>query len=290
MNANIHSFNEEVNNNGSVGISNSNNYSTKDDKLIQSSIYNIRTVTFVIICTNVAIFLLQSIIFYIYYQRKGYSWGCLLVTFGASQAGKIVNHYQYFRLITPILLHNSFAHLCSNSLSLVFLGFHVENDINNKINYFLLYGISGIIGNFSSILIDQKSVSIGASGAVIGLCGNFVVYFILNYKNMSDRKKYSYGFMFLVLFMNLFSGLSEGGESINMYSHIGGFLGGLAFSIILTYRKYFQHKFNQGPFKKLYYISLGFLVFLPIITLIVINSKKISNLADFICYVQKKNN
>ena len=39
--------------------------------------------------------------------------------------------------------------------------------------------------------------------------------------------------------------LSEGGKNINMYAHIGGFLGGLAYSSILIYKKNIQYHNNS---------------------------------------------
>ncbi len=180
-------------------------------------------------------------------------------------------------------LHNSIAHMGSNSLSLFFLGFQVENEIKNKIYYAVLYFISGLAGNFLSLIFNQNSISVGASGAIIGLCGNFVIYFLLNYRKMSERKRYSYGTMFLFLFINLFSGLTEGGENINMASHIGGFLGGFAFSIILTFKRDVKLQFNNSFARKLYYLSIIFLIALPIISIMVVALKKVGNTADYIC-------
>ena len=268
---------------GPVGIQSSNSASGKDDRIWVSSIYKIRTVTALLLFLNISIYILQIIAFYMYYSKKGKSWSCLLVQFGAFQGGKIKNHFQYHRFISSTFLHNSLSHVGSNSLSLFFLGFQVENEIKNKLHFTFLYIISGLAGDCLSLIKDQKTISIGASGAIIGLCGNFVIYFLLNYRNMSDRKKYSYGSMFLMLFINLFSGLAEGGENINMASHIGGFLGGFAFSIILTYKKNIKFQFNNPFVKKLYYISVVFLILLPLTTIGVIIFKKIPNSADYIC-------
>jgi rhomboid protease GluP len=147
----------------------------------------------------------------------------------------------------------------------------------------MLYILSGLAGNFLSMLINQINISVGASGAIIGLCGNFVIYFLLNYRKMSQRKKYSYGILFLFLFINLFSGLSEGGENINMASHIGGFLGGFAYSIILTFKNNIQLQFNNSFARKLYYISVTFLVLLPIVSIVVVAYKNVANVTDYIC-------
>ena len=280
--SNLHGF-DSFSQNRQVDIQSSTNMSNRDDRFFIPSIYKIRTVTFFLLVLNISIYIFQIIAFYMYFNKKGNSWGCLLMTFGAFQGGKIKNRYQYYRFISSMFLHNSMAHLGSNSLSLFFLGFHIENEVKNKLHFGALYFISGLAGNFLSLIINQNSISVGASGAIIGLCGNFVIYFLLNYRNMSERKMYSYGTMFLFLFINLFSGLAEGGENINMASHIGGFLGGFAFSIILYYKKNIQLQFNNPLARKLYYISIIFLILLPLTTIGVVAYKKVGNYADYIC-------
>ena len=280
--SNLHGF-DSFSQNRQVGIQSSTNMSYRDDRVFIPSIYRIKTVTFFLLLLNISIYIFQLIAFYMYFNKKGNSWGCLLMTFGAFQGGKIKNRYQYYRFISSMFLHNSMAHVGSNSLSLFFLGFQVENEIKNKLHFALLYFISGLSGDFLSLMVNQNSISVGASGAIIGLCGNFVIYFLLNYRNMSERKRYSYGTMFLFLFINLFSGLSEGGENINMASHIGGFLGGFAFSIILIYKKNIQLQFNNPLARKLYIISIIFLIILPLTTIGVVAYKKVGNYADYIC-------
>ena len=276
MSSNIHGFDD-------LGIQNSNSYSNQDDKIYQPSIYKIKTVTFVLLVLNFSIYIIQLLAFYSYFKKRNNSWGCLLLFFGAFQGGKIKNHYQYYRFISSMFLHNSMSHMVSNCLSLFFLGFQTENEINNMNKYIILYFISGLAGNFLSILFNQVNISAGASGAIIGLCGNFVIYFLLNYRKMSRRKKYSYGILFLFLFINLFSGLSEGGENINMASHFGGFLGGFAYSMIITFKSNIRLQFNNSFARRLYYISLVFLILLPIVSIIFIAFKNIPDINDSIC-------
>ena len=184
-----------------------------------------------------------------------------------------------------MFLHNSLAHVGSNCLSLFFMGFHVENEIKNKIYFSLLYLISGLIGNFNSLLFNLNTISVGASGAIIGLYGNFIIYYLLNYRNMTERKRYSYLTMFFFLFINLFSGLAEGGENINMAAHFGGFIGGFFASIILTYKMNYRMTFGNKNVKMLYYCSIIFLVVFPIICLTYLGKKKIGNSIDYICKI-----
>ena len=151
------------------------------DLLFPRSVYKIKTVSFLIICIITAVYLFQLFLYYSIYKPKGYNWGCLLYHLGASELSSIANHYQYFRLITPIFTHNNFGHLFSNAISIVFIGFPVEYDLKNRTNYILLFLISGIIGNFCSLLFTYENISMGASGAILGLCAYYVLYFILNW-------------------------------------------------------------------------------------------------------------
>ena len=280
--SNIHGFGDSLNGKG-VGIKSSNSSTNKNnDSIIQPSLYKIKTVTSVIMFLNISIFIIQLIAYYSYFEKHNNSWSCLILTFGAFQAGKIKNHKQYYRFFSSMFLHNSMTHLGSNSISLFFLGYQTENELKDKIQYLLLYLISGLEGNFMSILFNQLSLSVGASGAIIGLCGNFVIFFLLNYRQMSQRRRYSFGIMFLILFANLFSGLAEGGENINMAAHIGGFLGGFAYSIILKFKNY-QLRERNVLAKRMYYCSIAFLFLLPFTATGVVSYKNISNVSDFIC-------
>ena len=99
---------------------------------------------------------------------------------------------------------------------------------------------------------------------------------------MSQRRRYSFGIMFLILFINLFSGISEGGENINMAAHIGGFLGGFAYSVVLKFRNN-QVRESNTLAKRMYYGAIIFLFLLPMISTWVVAYKNIPDVADYIC-------
>ena len=256
------------------------------EQLFPKTIFHTKTISFLIICVLIAVYIIQLILYYTIYQPKGYYWGCLLYHLGALEISSLVNHYQYHRLITPMITHNNFGHLLSNVISIVFIGFNVEYDLKNKYNYLLLFFISGIIVNFSSLLFCYYNLSMGASGAILGLCGYYVLYFILNWDKMNYNQKCCSMMFFIIIFLNLISGFSEGSNSVDVHSHIGGFLAGLAFSMILTYRSQALLRFPRQYMKLLFYLSIAFLIGLPIITIIVINIKEIADNCEFICLSQ----
>ena len=298
---NIHSLNDYAQNDNNPGRNNNNQNNqffmaqmnpensggnSFFEQLFPKTIYKLKTASFIIICILTGIYFIQLIAFYSYYKPNGYTWGCLLYHFGASEISSIANHFQYHRLITPMLTHNNFGHLFSNAISIAFIGFYVEYDLKNITNYLLLFLLSGIMGNFCSLLFSYQNISMGASGAILGLCGYFSLYFILNWNNMNYNQKCCSLIFFILIFMNLISGVSVGNGSVDVHSHIGGLLGGLAFGFILLYRNQSLYRMNPQYAKLIYYTSIGFLVGLPLISLIVINLKETPDNCEFICLSQ----
>jgi len=298
---NIHSLNDYAQNDNNAGRNNNNQNNqffmaqmnpensggnSFFEQLFPKTIYKLKTASFIIICILTGIYFIQLIAFYSYYKPNGYTWGCLLYHFGASEISSIANHFQYHRLITPMLTHNNFGHLFSNAISIAFIGFYVEYDLKNITNFLLLFLLSGIMGNFCSLLFSYQNISMGASGAILGLCGYFSLYFILNWNNMNYNQKCCSLIFFILIFMNLISGVSVGNGSVDVHSHIGGLLGGLAFGFILLYRNQSLYRMNPQYAKLIYYTSIGFLVGLPLISLIVINLKETPDNCEFICLSQ----
>ena len=280
-NNNIHGFNDYKNE--KVEIKSSSDTSENKNKFCNTSMYKILSVTTFLLLINIAIYIVQIIAYYVHYKTNDKSWKCLLVNFGAFQGGKIRYHYHYHRFITSMFLHNSVWHIISNAISLFFLGYQVEYEIKNKLLFALLYFISGLEGNFLSLVFNKNNISVGASGAIIGLSGYYVIYFVLNYKTMGKAKKIAYGILFLIIFINLFSGLAEG--SINMACHIGGFLGGLAFSTILLYKDRKKIHFNGKLIVIFLIISFFILVCIPILSLLILYLTSVSKDIDYICKV-----
>ena len=257
------------------------------DVLFPRQIYTLKSLTFTIICITTIIYIIEFLLFIFYYEPHGYSWSCLLLNFGGLEITTIVNHYQYFRLITPMLLHNGFMHLFSNVISLVFVGFYVEYELRNMTNYLILFLVSGIMGNFCSLLFSHNNISVGISGAVLGICAYYVWSFAINYERMDRNQQCCFLMFFFIIFLNLFSGFSESGN-VDMYSHIGGFIGGLAMSTILVHRAHLEYNFNQKIMKNLFYTSIGVLIALPVISLLVINFKKFQDRGQYICGISMR--
>ena len=251
--------------------------------LFPKNVYKLKTISFFLICVFITVYIIQLIAYYWFFKPNGYRWECILFSFGALELRSIANHYQFFRIIIAMFAHNNFIHIFSNCFSIFLIGFYAEYELQNSINYSLLFFISGIIGNFFSLLFSFKSISVGSSGAILGLSAYYLLYFIINWNGISGSMKCCVIIFFSIIFFNLFFGITEGIKSIDIYSHIGGFMGGLAFSMFLTYRSQLLYRFNQAFIKLLYYLSILFLIALPIISLISIFLNEVSDTCQTIC-------
>lgn len=123
-------------------------------------------VTKIIIVVNVLMFVLLT----------GMSYGVNI--FGNSWEYTVINH-EWYRLVTAMFVHIGVLHLLCNVVSLAQLGMVLEEEVGSKA-FLLSYLLSGIGANIASMMIngtiENNVVSAGASGAICGLLGIYIVY------------------------------------------------------------------------------------------------------------------
>ena len=146
----------------------------------------------------------------------------------------ILAGYDYYRLVTSMFLHADLEHLFSNMLILFFVGANVEYDIGH-ISYLLLYFFSGIAGNCLSMAYDAAIMefvpSIGASGAVFGIIGAVAIIVLFGRKNLRRGSNLMIR-LGLMIILSVYNGFTT--DNINNAAHIGGLLGGILFTLIIT--------------------------------------------------------
>ncbi|HEC38574.1 MAG TPA: rhomboid family intramembrane serine protease [bacterium] len=142
---------------------------------------------------------------------------------------RIIENYEIWRIFTSLFLHANELHLFSNMISLLFFGATIETNPNiSKLQFLLVYLISGIIGNlFSLVLLPYGAISLGASGAIFGLIG--VVLIMIATEN---RTLLPFTLMYVMYFV-----ISSFMPGINIWAHIFGLLGGIICGYIIYYRK-----------------------------------------------------
>jgi membrane associated rhomboid family serine protease len=81
-------------------------------------------------------------------------------------------------LLTSMFLHGSWMHLLGNMLYLWIVGDNVE-EVLGSIRYLIVYLACGLVGSLAQILVNPDSITptLGASGAIAGIMGAYVIWF-----------------------------------------------------------------------------------------------------------------
>lgn len=179
-----------------------------------------------------------------------------LVLFGA-KVNELIVLGDWWRLITPMFLHIGFTHLLFNGLIVYFLGSQLEMIIGH-LRYFLLYILSGILGNVASFALNN-SISAGASTAIFGLFAATIVLGKL-YPYQASIQQLSRNYLVLII-LNVVFGLFS--PTIDNAGHIGGLVGGYLIMYALSSPNVSNNPKNQR-------IKYGGLFLVILIILIII--------------------
>lgn len=142
---------------------------------------------------------------------------------------------EYHRLLIAGLLHGSLLHVLMNNLSLYVLGRLLEQ-LMGSLGFVLLYILALLAGNVASLhWISPMVVSVGASGAIMGLAGGLFVLLLLDRKSrfLATKPSGRYLFFLFVLFYLL---IGEFIPMINNAAHLGGFAMGGVFGFFFWSR------------------------------------------------------
>lgn len=132
---------------------------------------------------------------------------------------------QYWRLLTPMVLHGSLIHLGFNMYALYILGRRLERYFGHY-RFLSLYLISGFAGNILSFLLTP-SPSLGSSTAIFGILGAEGVFIYQHRHLFGDHFKVALRQIVQIAVINIIIGLSSG---IDNWGHIGGLVGGIVFT------------------------------------------------------------
>jgi membrane associated rhomboid family serine protease len=144
----------------------------------------------------------------------------------------------YLTLLTSMFMHGGWLHLFGNMLFLWIFGDNVEHRIGH-VPYLVFYVLAGLVASFAQILVNTDSFipTLGASGAISGVLGAYLVMFPTNRVTvlmlrfpMQVPAIVAIGLWAVFQFINgigAFAVTEETGGGVAYMAHIGGFVAGV---------------------------------------------------------------
>ncbi len=177
-------------------------------------------VTYALIVITVIVFIFQ-------YLLRAVTGTDILFIYGG-KINELIMLGQFWRLLTPALLHGSILHIALNMYALYILGRRLEQFYGHG-RFLLLYVLAAYAGNVLSFVLTPAP-SLGASTAVFGLLAAEGMFIYQNRKLFGQhRTQQGIINLVIILMINLVFGFSPGTAIDNM-GHIGGLIGGIFFA------------------------------------------------------------
>jgi membrane associated rhomboid family serine protease len=170
-------------------------------------------VVLVIIAINVVVFFLEDF---------GTN-NRVIARYGLSPDG-IHSHNQYYRAFTAMWLHASFEHIFFNMITLIIVGPALEV-LLGKVRFITLYLLAGLGGSVGSYILGPHSeLGIGASGAIMGVLGAYLV--------VGVRRRLPVQPVAILLVLNLVIGFWG---NTDWRAHFGGLAVGAVLGLLYDY-------------------------------------------------------
>jgi membrane associated rhomboid family serine protease len=191
-------------------------------------------VTYVLIAINVLVFFLELNNGEAFIQR----WAFIPSRFLADPVG------DFATLFTSMFMHAGWAHLLGNMLYLWIFGDNVEDRLGHAL-FFVFYILCGLAATFAQLAISLGSsvANVGASGAIAGVLGAYLVMFPGRRVNVLAGRMVVpmsalivIGLWILIQIFSqitVFSAGSQDQGGVAYMAHIGGFVAGLVLAFLL---------------------------------------------------------
>jgi rhomboid protease GluP len=173
--------------------------------------------TYVVLGVTVLFFILQYASQYLFSQD--------VIAMYAEKVNWLIIQGQFWRLLTPILVHANYLHIGFNMYALHIFGSSLER-FYGAWKLLLIYVVSGFAGVTASFLFTE-SPSLGASSAIFGLLGAQGVFAYQHREVFGRQAQRVLRNIISIAVINLLLGLMPG---IDNWGHLGGLIGGLMVS------------------------------------------------------------
>ena len=145
----------------------------------------------------------------------------------------------WLTLLSSMFMHGGFGHIAGNMLYLWIFGNNVEHRFGH-IWFLIFYLVAGLVGSVAQIAVSPSSVipNLGASGAIAGVMGAYLVLFphnrvnaIFLYSVITIPAIFVLGMWIAMQFISgvgSIAATSASAGGVAYLAHIGGFVAGVA--------------------------------------------------------------
>ncbi len=184
--------------------------------------------------------------------------GALLDRFGAGrnfavdEQGRAYLHLEWWRLVTPIFLHGGLLHFAMNSMFLLQVG-RIAESLYGTARFWTMYLVCGLTGSVFSLILSVEllgpmpRLTVGASGALMGMLGLLIVHSVRYGSVLGDLKRTLFQFGFYMLLLTFMFNLDH-------WAHAGGLAAGLLFGLTVAPEGHARRRVPDAVWQ-----SLGFL-------------------------------
>jgi len=156
-----------------------------------------------------------------------------LDAFGAKNAAKILYRNEWWRLVTPILLHAGILHIASNLLIQLRAGAYLEI-IWGHTQWITVYVLGGVYGNLASCIFLPDTIGVGSSGALMGMLGAWVIFLLVRWNKYPKEQRGERNCQFIVVCAAIIITIMfSQANYVDWAAHLGGLISGTATGIIV---------------------------------------------------------
>jgi membrane associated rhomboid family serine protease len=139
----------------------------------------------------------------------------------------VIKFHEYWRLLTSAAIHGGLIHVVMNCYAFLMFGRLCEM-LSNRAHTAIVFLLASVGGGLLSLYFLPDTISVGASGGIVGLLGYITVYAFRRRRFISAefRKSLLINIGFLAVFgLVLFN-------VVDNYGHLGGLITGVVYGLL----------------------------------------------------------
>lgn len=157
--------------------------------------------------------------------------GVPLLSYLGAQINSWVAAGEYWRIFSSIFLHAGLTHLAFNGWALFSIGRDIEAFYGHRW-FAAIYVLAGLAGSLAWYVLGRDGASVGASGAIFGLIGAEVAFFMRNRRLFGKLGSQRLSNLAVLIGINLVFGFTV--PNINNHAHLGGLAAGFLLGFVLA--------------------------------------------------------